>query len=175
MKKISLLILILLTAAAVNARDKYYASFEFHGKKYKCELIYERTELIPTYTLHIQSIDLKTNVVKKSDLIIKKQEYVRDLRTNIETWERFQKRRNSYRVPKEITFHIVDEKKSYATYVFERSYLKEIYFNEELCLDNEREKRIFVYPKASIIFAVVEQFLKSTFCLPNEYVISQTN
>ena len=175
MKKLFLLIVIVFIAANLNAKDKYYSTFEFHGKKYKCELIYERADLIPTYTLHIQSIDLKTNVIRKSDLIIKKQEYARDLKTNVETWERFQKRRNSYRVPREITFHIVDENKSYATFVFERSYLKEYYFNEELCLVKDRDMKIFIYPNESIIFAVVKQFLKGTKCLPNETVITKRN
>ena len=131
--------------------------------------------MIPTYILHIQAKDIKTNVVKESDLIIKKQEYAPDLKTNVETWERFQKRRNSFRVPREVTFHIVDEKKSYATFVFERSYLKEYYFNEELCPVKDREMKVFVYPKESIIFAVVEQFLKGATCLPNESVITKRN
>lgn len=175
MKKIILLSVIIFLTGNIIAKDKFRASFELNGKKYKCELIYERSELIPTYKLNIRAIDLKTNVIKKTSLIIKKQEYARDLKTNIETWERFLKRRSSHRVPREITFHIVDEDKSYAVFIFERGILKEYFLNEELCPVKDRDTNIYIYQNESIIFAVVRQFLKGTTCLPNETVITKLN
>ncbi|MBU2493712.1 MAG: hypothetical protein KJ571_13880 [Bacteroidetes bacterium] len=175
MKKIIFIILLIIITGSSNAKDKFYKDFEFNGRKYKCELIYERSELIPTYTLNIQSKDLKTKILKSSTLIIKKQDYTHNMQTNVETWERFLKRRSSNRIPKDITFHIVGENKSYAVYGFGRGILKEHYLNNELCLVKDRESKIYIYPNESIIFAVVRNFLKSIKCLPNETVITRLN
>ena len=173
MKKIILLVLIFFGAGYLSAKDKYYAEFEFNGKKFECRVIYERSELVPTYKLNIRSTDLKTKIVKVSDLIIKKQAYAHELKKNVETWERFLKRRSSYRKPKEITFHIISGNKSYATYVFQRNFLTEYFLNEELCLRKDRDQKIFIYQNESVLFAVVSQFLKGTECLPNEVIVTK--
>lgn len=173
MKKIILLVFIFFTAGCLSAKGKFFAEFKFNGKKFECRVVYERSELIPTYKLNIRSTDLKTKIVKVSDLIIKKQAYSHDLKKNVGTWERFLKRRSSYRKPKEITFHIIGGNKSYATYVFERNILTEYYFNEELCLLKDRDQKIFIYQNESVLFAVVSQFLKGTECIPNEVIVTK--
>ena len=172
MKKIIIIIALFFATVNINAKEKFYASFEINDIKYNCELIYERSDLIPTYSLIIRSRDLKTNVLKKTNLIIKKQEYKSDLRVNVDTWERFLKRKSSHRIPKEITFHIVDDNKLYASYVYERRKLSEFFFSDDLCLINNRNRSIYIYPNESVIFAVVRQFLNATTCLPNETIVT---
>lgn len=173
MKKIILIAFIFLVAGILSAKDKYYAEFEFNGKKYECKVIYERSDLIPTYKLNIRATDLKTRIVTVSNLIIKKQAYSHNSKKDVETWERFLKRKASHRIPKEITFHIVGENKSYATFIFGRNVLSEYFFNEDLCLIEDRDKRIFIYQNESVLFAVIKQFLKGTNCLPNETTVSK--
>ena len=175
MKKLFLILIIIFTAGIINSQNKFYNTFSANGINYQCELIYENSDLIPCYTLNIRSYKSSANERKKATLLIKKQEYNHNLKTNIETWERFLKRRSSKRISKEITFHIVDGNKYYATFVFQRGSLIEHYFNNELCLVKDREKRVYIYPNESILFAVVRQFLKGTRCLPNEKVLTELN